>query len=70
MIMSCFINGRELSGDELVKVDVVVVMTGLAKRTVQDMTSARTIPCYKVTSRAVRYKVSEIIEWLNERKVA
>lgn len=69
-IDSYVIDGRKLSGDELVNIDVVVLMTGLAKRSVQGMTSARKIPCYKVTSRSVRYRVSEIIAWLNEKKVA
>ena len=61
--------GKEFSGDELVACDVVALMTGLSKRTVEDMASRRELPMYKISKRANRFKVSEILNWIEMRKL-
>jgi predicted DNA-binding transcriptional regulator AlpA len=70
MCKNIHVYGRQLSGDELVDAKMVASMTGLSVRTIRDLASQRKIPCYKVSSRAMRYKVSEIIDWIDQKKVA
>jgi len=70
VIDKIFLNGKEFSGDELVNSEVVAVMTGLAKRTIEDMASRREIPMYKIARRANRYKVREIFKWIEARKIS
>ena len=64
-----YIKGIEYSGDELVDVDVAVRMLGLAKRTVQDMASARKLPVHKI-GRNVRFKVRELVAWIETKRVS
>jgi predicted DNA-binding transcriptional regulator AlpA len=40
----------------------------LAESTVRDMTYRRELPCVKVGLRAVRYQISDLIEWIERRK--
>lgn len=70
MINKIYLHGKEFSGDEMVNAEVVAIMTGLSKRTIEDMTSRRELPMYKLATRANRYKVREIMEWLGARKIS
>lgn len=62
------INLDKLGREELVDSYVVSVLLGISRRTVQDMASRRELPVYKI-GRAVRFKVGEILDWREERKV-
>ena len=62
------INLSELNGEELVDARVVALLLGLSRRTVQDLAARGEIPRYKIR-RANRFKVSDIIEYREARKV-
>ena len=64
-----YMYGKEYCGDELVTCEVVALMTGLSKRTIEDMASRRELPMYKLAKRANRYKVSEIFEWIDTKRI-
>ena len=64
-----YLYGKEFGGDELVDCNVIALLLGLSKRTVQDMVSRRELPMYKISKKANRFKVREILEWLEVRKV-
>jgi len=55
--------------DELVDHYVASKITGLAPRTIQNLATARKLPCYKVGNRLNRYLVRELIEWCERRHV-
>ena len=61
--------GKEYGGEELVDVGTVALFIGLSKRTVEGMVSRRELPMYKVTAKTNRFKVSEIFEWLESKKL-
>lgn len=69
-ITKIYLNGKEYCGDELVTCETVALMTGLSKRTIEDMASRRELPMYKLGKRANRYKVREIINWMEARRVS
>ena len=54
--------------DSLVDKAWVAEFLGLSVRTVQDMTSRRELPVYKI-GRSVRFHPEEIQEWREKRKV-
>ncbi len=62
------INLSELNGEELVDARVVALLLGLSRRTVQDLAARGEIPRYKI-GRSNRFKVSDIIEYREARKV-
>ncbi len=62
------INLSELDGEELVDARVAARLLGLAYRTVQELAMKGKIPRYKI-GRANRFKVSDIIEYREARKV-
>lgn len=66
--MTKMINLSELNGEELVDAKVVSLLLGLSRRTVQDLAARGEIPRYKI-GRANRFKVSDIIEYREARKV-
>lgn len=66
--MTTIINLSELNGEELVDARVVALLLGLSRRTVQDLAARGKIPRYKI-GRANRFKVSDIIEYREARKV-
>jgi predicted DNA-binding transcriptional regulator AlpA len=70
MCKDIYVKGRQLSDDELVDAEMVSLMTGLSIRTIRDLASQRRIPCYKLSTRAMRYRVAEIIDWIDRKKVA
>lgn len=63
------INLSELTGEELVDANVAAQLLGIAVRTVRDMASRRELPIYKI-GRSVRFKVSELKEWRESRKIS
>lgn len=69
MIKKVYLYGIEYCGDELVTSDIVAQITGLSKRTIEGMSSRREIPMYKFGLRANRYKIREILDWVERRKV-
>ncbi|MBJ7278711.1 helix-turn-helix domain-containing protein [Marinobacter salarius] len=66
--MTTMINLSELDGEELVDARVAARLLGLAYRTVQELAMKGKIPRYKI-GRANRFKVSDIIEYREARKV-
>lgn len=66
--MTTMMNLSELDGEELVDARVVALLLGLSRRTVQDLAARGKIPRYKI-GRANRFKVSDIIEYREARKV-
>lgn len=69
MINTIFLDGRELGGDELVDLNIVAMLLGLSKRTVEDMVSRRELPMYKIAKRANRFKIREILEWIETKRI-
>lgn len=69
MKRTIFLYGKEYGGEELVDVSMVALLLGLSKRTVEDMVSRRELPMYKIASRANRFKVREIFEWIESKKI-
>lgn len=55
--------------EDLISVEQAVPLLGLSKRTIQDMASRRELPVYKI-KKCVRFRVSELEAWLQERKVS
>jgi len=66
--MTTMINLSNLDGEELVGAKVAAQLLGLSRRTVQDWAMKGLIPRYKI-GRANRFKVSDIIEYREARKV-
>jgi|GEM_PF-4879325 len=66
--MTKMINLSELDGEALVDASIVAQLLGLSKRTVQALAMKGKIPRYKI-GRANRFKVSDIIEYREARKV-
>lgn len=54
--------------DQLLPLETVAQYIGLSVRTVQDMARRRTLPVHKI-GRTVRIRISELDEWLEDRKV-
>lgn len=61
-------NLSELDDEELVDKYVVARLLGLSPRTVSDKASRRELPLYKIDGR-IRFKVRELREWRNRRKL-
>jgi excisionase family DNA binding protein len=55
--------------DERVDSHVASQIIGLSPRTIRDMATKRELPIYKVGSRAIRYRVSDLLEWVEGRKI-
>ena len=66
--MTKMINLSELDAEELVDARVAARLLGLSIRTVRDLAARRAIPLYKI-GRGNRFKVSDIIEYREARKV-
>lgn len=66
--MTTMIKLSELDGEELVDARIAAQLLGLSYRTVQEMAARGKIPRYKI-GRANRFKVSDIIEYREARKV-
>jgi excisionase family DNA binding protein len=62
------IDGKEYGVDQLVDCKIIARLIGLSHRTVEDMATRRELPMYKV-GRSNRYKVDEILNWLNINRV-
>lgn len=66
--MTTMINLSNLDEEELVDAKVAAQLLGLSRRTVQDWAMKGLIPHYKI-GRVNRFKVSDIIEYREARKV-
>ena len=62
------IDDKNYSEDDMVDFNAAASITGLSVRTIQDMSSRRELPMYKVRG-LNRYRVGELLSWLKERKV-
>lgn len=58
----------DLYPDEAVDAKVAARLLGLSVRTVQDMAARRQLPVYKI-GRAVRFVVSELLEWRETKRL-
>lgn len=56
-------------GDELVDKQVAALITGLSVRTIEDWTSKRKLPIFRLGSRIIRYRVNELFDWVNQHAV-
>jgi len=57
--------------EEFISIEDVMRITGKAKQTIYGRVSNNTIPYYKAEgSRKLRFKKSEIIEWMNGKKLS
>lgn len=63
------IKGMCFGGDELVDKSVACFITGLSMRTLEDWTSKRKLPIYKLGPKTVRYRVREVLDWVNAQAV-
>ena len=63
------IDGKHYSEDDLVDYKVASSITGLSERTIQDMSSRRELPMYQIGSRSNRYRVGDLLDWREQRKV-
>lgn len=60
----------EVGADELVNKSLACLITGVSIRTLEDWTTKGKLPIYKLSPRTVRYRVRELIQWVNERAVS
>lgn len=61
------IDGYKFSGGELVDYKIAAKILGLAPRTVQNLGVARILPVYKIGTRSNRYRIRELLEWVDAR---
>lgn len=61
---------RTYGYDERVDSTVASQIVGLSPRTIRDMATRRELPIYKVGSRAIRYRVSDLVEWVEQKKIS
>jgi excisionase family DNA binding protein len=59
-----------MSGDRLIRAREVAELLGLSSSTVLDWFESGRLPGFKLSSRAVRFRESEVVAWLEERHVA
>lgn len=62
-------NSNRYYPEDLISIAQAVPLLGLSKRTIQDMAARRELPVYKI-GKCVRFRVSELDAWLEERKVS
>jgi len=55
--------------DELVDSLVASRIIGFAPRTIRDMATKRILPIYKIGPKTIRYKVSDMLEWVEKRRI-
>ena len=53
----------------LVKHTVAAEVLSVTPRTIREWTSLKKIPHVKITSRCVRYRVADLLQWAEENKV-
>ncbi|HEY8725914.1 MAG TPA: helix-turn-helix domain-containing protein [Gaiellaceae bacterium] len=58
-----------MSGDRLLRAREVADLLGLSPATVLDWFESGRLPGFKLSSRAVRFRESEVLAWLEERRV-
>jgi excisionase family DNA binding protein len=56
--------------DRLLRAREVAELLGLSTATVLDWFESGRLPGFKLSSRAVRFRESEVLTWLEERRVA
>jgi len=56
-------------GDELVDKEIAALITGLSVRTIEDWTSKRKLPIYYLGPRSIRYRIKELVDWVNQHAV-
>lgn len=59
----------EVGADQLVNKSIACLITGVSIRTLEDWTTKGKIPMYKLSPRTVRYRVRELIDWVNQHAV-
>lgn len=69
MNRSISIADRTYGYDERVDSVVASQIVGLSPRTIRDMATKRELPIYKVGTRAIRYRVSDLLDWVEGRKI-
>ena len=57
-----------LAAKEVLNVEDVHLLTGLAKQTIYNLVHKREIPCYKKDGHSVRFKKTEINEWFLQNR--
>lgn len=57
-----------LAAKEVLNVEDVHLLTGLAKQTIYNLVHKREIPCYKKDGHCVRFKKTEINEWFLQNR--
>ncbi len=57
-----------LAAKEALNVEDVSLLTGLKKQTIYNLIHKREIPCYKPEGRTVRFRKSEINDWLLQNR--
>ncbi|WP_311944600.1 helix-turn-helix domain-containing protein [Halomonas piscis] len=60
---------RRYFPEDMISIEQAVPLLGLSKRTIQDMAARRELPLYKI-KKCIRFRVSELEEWLQERKIS
>jgi excisionase family DNA binding protein len=57
-----------LAAKEALDIDDVVLLTGYKKQTIYNLIHKRKIPCYKPEGHTVRFRKSEINDWLLQNR--
>ena len=64
------IENKSYGHDEQVDSDIASRIVGLSPRTIRDMATRRELPIYKVGSRTIRYRVSDLLKWVESKKIS
>ena len=56
--------------DERVDSQVAAQILGLSPRTIRDMATRRELPIYKVGARTIRYRISDLLDWAEGKKIS
>lgn len=61
---------KELNDEPFIKREDVMKLTGLGRDFIIKATQNQGFPAYKLSYRVVRYRLSEVNQWLAQRKVS
>jgi excisionase family DNA binding protein len=50
-------------------VDEIAELLGLAKGTVYHLVSEERIPCVRLSARCLRFRLSEVMEWIEKKSI-
>lgn len=64
------VDGSNEQRDDKVRYDEAAVITGLKVATLQSMVFRRQVPHYRLGKRLVIFSRTELVAWMNERRVA